>query len=175
MTRVGISRLVVAVGSAALSVVLLATSAMAADGTGMGSGGTGGHMTTPSGGTVAGNSSTATGSATMMGNTAPQSPGAAMGDAGAVMAQGGIPSASPTFMLGFGAMAGMMGDLAGQPTEDEWHGANGDGLQRTTRGMMVWRKTDNWTAFTNGYMTWVNGPYGVQMRLNTERFPWEAQ
>ena len=38
---------------------------------------------------------------------------------------------------------------------------------------MVWRKLDNFTAFTDGYRTWVNGPFGVQMRLNTEQFPWE--
>lgn len=79
------------------------------------------------------------------------------------------------FMMGFGAMANMMGGIAGQPIEDEWHGANGDGIQRTTTGMMAWRKADNWTAFTDGSMTWVSGPYGLQMRPNSERFPWEAQ
>jgi hypothetical protein len=84
-------------------------------------------------------------------------------------------SSGHQFMMGFGTMASMMGDVAGQPVEDEWHGANGDGIQRTTIGMMVWRKADNGTAFTNGYMTWVNGPYGMQMRLNSDRFPWEAQ
>ena len=51
--------------------------------------------------------------------------------------------------------------------------------QRTTAhhgqgGLLVWRKADNWTAFTDGYWTWVNGPNGVQRRLNTERFDWEA-
>jgi hypothetical protein len=39
---------------------------------------------------------------------------------------------------------------------------------------MAWRKADNWTAFTNGHTTWINGPYGVQSRLNDQRFPWEA-
>jgi hypothetical protein len=38
----------------------------------------------------------------------------------------------------------------------------------------VWRKADNWTAFTDGYRTWVNGPAGLVRRLNTERFPWEG-
>ncbi len=110
-----------------------------------------------------------------MGNAAPQSPATILDNPGAVMTQGSIPAASPSFMLGFRSMASMMGAIVGQPIENEWHGANGDGLQRTTTGMMVWRKTDNWTAFTNGYMTWVYGPYGMQMRLNAERFPWEAQ
>ncbi len=29
------------------------------------------------------------------------------------------------------------------------------------------------TAFIDGYMTWINGPYGIQQRLDTDRFPWE--
>ena len=37
---------------------------------------------------------------------------------------------------------------------------NGDGLQETTAwhgkgGLMVWRKADNFTAFTDGYRTWI--------------------
>jgi hypothetical protein len=39
---------------------------------------------------------------------------------------------------------------------------------------MVWRKADSWTAFTDGYRTWINGPFGLQQRLNTQRFPWES-
>ena len=39
---------------------------------------------------------------------------------------------------------------------------------------MVWRKADNFTAFTDGYRTWVNGPDGLQQRLNSQRFAWEA-
>jgi len=38
----------------------------------------------------------------------------------------------------------------------------------------VWRRADNWTAFTDGYRTWLNGPRGVQLRLNVERYTWEA-
>jgi hypothetical protein len=30
------------------------------------------------------------------------------------------------------------------------------------------------TAFTDGFQTWVNGPLGLQQRLNTQRFWWEA-
>ena len=62
---------------------------------------------------------------------------------------------------------------------NEHHNAqNGDGLQETTAwhgkgGLLVWRKSDNWTAFTDGSTTWVNGPYGVQRRPNAERFAWE--
>jgi hypothetical protein len=34
--------------------------------------------------------------------------------------------------------------------------------------MLVWRKFDNVTAFTDGHRTWLNGPRGLQGRLNTD-------
>lgn len=83
------------------------------------------------------------------------------------------------FKLGFAALAELIPTVVGVPLEDERHDSpNGDGLQATlmpngARGLMVWRKEDNWTAFTDGYRTWVNGPLGLQERLNTERFDWE--
>lgn len=64
--------------------------------------------------------------------------------------------------------------MVGEPLEEERHDpVSGDGLQATTMGLMVWRKADNWTAFTDGYRTWVSGPNGLQQRLNSERFDWE--
>ncbi|MHB1161018.1 MAG: hypothetical protein ACYC66_00255 [Chloroflexota bacterium] len=80
----------------------------------------------------------------------------------------------PEFRLGFAALAGQMPDVVGEPIEDEHWGPNGDSLQQTTAGLMVWRKADNWTAFTNGSRTWINGPQGVKDRGNDERFEWEA-
>ena len=80
-----------------------------------------------------------------------------------------------SFVLGFKAIAGMIPQQVGACTDDEGHNpANGDALQHTTGGLLVWRKADNWTAFTDGYRTWVNGPAGLRERLNTQRFPWEA-
>jgi uncharacterized protein YkwD len=79
------------------------------------------------------------------------------------------------FRLGFKALADRIPHVVGQPLENEHWGPNGDSLQRTTSGLMVWRKADNWTAFTNGHTTWINGPYGVQSRLNAQRFPWERE
>lgn len=79
------------------------------------------------------------------------------------------------FQLGFAMMANQMPHIVGQPLENERYGPNGDSLQQTTTGLMVWRQADNWTAFTDGNHTWVSGPYGIQMRLNHERFGWEAQ
>jgi hypothetical protein len=80
------------------------------------------------------------------------------------------------FVLGFAALRDLVGAATvGDCLEDErFNPANGDALQRTTGGLLVWRKADNWTAFTDGYRTWVNGPRGLQQRLNSERFEWEA-
>ncbi|MCL4532416.1 MAG: hypothetical protein M1582_04390, partial [Actinobacteria bacterium] len=84
--------------------------------------------------------------------------------------------AQPQFVLGFKTLANMIPSIVGQPLENEhFDPVNGDALQRTTRGLLVWRKADNWTAFTDGTNTWLNGPYGLQERPNDERFSWEAQ
>src|SRR5512142_172831 len=80
---------------------------------------------------------------------------------------------SPTFNLGFKTLADQIPDIAGSPIESEHYGANGDSLQQTTKGLMVWRKADNWTAFTDGTTTWINGPFGLQSRSNSDRFDWE--
>lgn len=88
-------------------------------------------------------------------------------------------AANCQFVLGFKAVHDLIPSTVGDCKTDEYHNAqNGDGLQETTGangkgGLLVWRKSDNWTAFTDGYRTWVNGPNGLQQRLNTERFPWE--
>ena len=79
------------------------------------------------------------------------------------------------FVLGFKTLRDLTGhNIVGECLENQHHGANGDALQQTTGGLLVWRKADNWTAFTDGYRTWINGPNGLVMRLNTERFEWEA-
>ncbi len=78
------------------------------------------------------------------------------------------------FVLGFKALRDLVGhEIVGECLENERHNASGDGVQQTTGGLLVWRKADNWTAFTDGYRTWINGPNGLQTRLNTQRFPWE--
>ena len=78
------------------------------------------------------------------------------------------------FVLGFATLRDLIGHtIVGECLENEHHSANGDGMQQTTGGLLVWRKADNRTAFTDGYRTWINGPNGLEQRLNTERFPWE--
>ena len=84
-------------------------------------------------------------------------------------------SANCEFVLGFKMLRDMIPDIVGECLVNvHYNPLNGDGLQETSRGLMVWRKADNFTAFTDGYRSWVNGPYGVQQRLNTERFDWES-
>jgi hypothetical protein len=86
-----------------------------------------------------------------------------------------VSPSAPVFKLGFKLLADQVPHVVGQPLDNERWGDNGDSLQLTTNGLMVWRKADNWTAFTNGHTTWINGPYGVQSRPNHERFVWEKE
>jgi hypothetical protein len=78
------------------------------------------------------------------------------------------------YTLGFqnlhDAIPDVIGDCAGDLNYDP---TTGDALQMTQNGMLVWRKFDNFTAFTNGFQTWIMGPFGLETRLNTELFPWE--
>ena len=78
------------------------------------------------------------------------------------------------FVLGFATLHSLVPNIVGQCLDDEQHSpASGDALQGTTGGLLVWRKADNLTAFTNGYQTWINGPNGLEPRLNSQRFSWE--
>ncbi|MCL4508205.1 MAG: beta-galactosidase [Chloroflexi bacterium] len=78
------------------------------------------------------------------------------------------------FILGFATLEQLLPRQVGQCLDDQTFAGNGDALQHTSGGLLVWRKLDNWTAFTDGYHTWINGPFGLQERLNSERFLWEA-
>jgi hypothetical protein len=84
-------------------------------------------------------------------------------------------AAACQFVLGFGTLDELLSPpLVGSCLEDEHHNpSNGDGLQQTSGGLLVWRKADNWTAFTDGAETWINGPFGLAYRLNEQRFTWE--
>jgi hypothetical protein len=78
-------------------------------------------------------------------------------------------------VLGFEALRGLLPAEVGVCLEDQQTNvANGDAYQRTSGGLLAWRKADNWTAFTDGFRTWISGPAGLQQRLNTERFAWEG-
>ena len=78
------------------------------------------------------------------------------------------------FVLGFQALHDLAPDAVGDCVDNQASGPNGDAVQHTSKGLMAWRKADNWTAFTDGFRTWLNGPLGLAVRLNTERFQWEG-
>ena len=91
-------------------------------------------------------------------------------------AQSETPSSSqqPRFELGFKTLAAMIPRFSGQPVESEHPTTNGNVLQRTTTGLMVWKKANNWTGFTDGAMTWINSPFGLLERPNDQQFAWET-
>ena len=79
------------------------------------------------------------------------------------------------FQLGFKALRDLIPDVVGDCVDNERHDRDtGVTLQTTTNGQLIWRKADNWTGFSDGQRTWVNGPEGLQQRLNSERFDWEV-
>src|SRR5262245_10749553 len=79
------------------------------------------------------------------------------------------------FTLGFANFREAVGaSIVGDCLEDaRYDDVSGDATQATTGGTLHWRKHDNWTGFTNGMRTWVEGPDGVvQDRPIGERFAW---
>lgn len=74
-------------------------------------------------------------------------------------------------VLGFQAMSALVD--VGACLDNETSQPNGDAIQHTTRGTLVWRRADSVTSFTDGYRTWLNGPNGLEQRLNSERLAWE--
>ena len=56
---------------------------------------------------------------------------------------------------------------------EQFHPNEQEARQQTTGGLMVWRKVDNWTGFTDGLRTWIHGPEGLQSRLNSELLDWD--
>jgi hypothetical protein len=84
------------------------------------------------------------------------------------------PAPGCSYVLGFKTLHDLDPNDTGDCVTDQASATNGDATQATAKGLMAWRKGDNWTAFTNGYTTWINGPNGLVSRLNTQRFPWEA-
>ena len=87
-----------------------------------------------------------------------------------------VSAAECQFVLGFATLRDLIGhETVGACLENEHYNEIGDSLQQTTGGLLVWRKADNWTAFTDGYRTWIRGPNGLEQRLNAERLPWEIE
>ena len=91
--------------------------------------------------------------------------------------QPAAPIASPTrvtcaFQGGFALLVQALGpEVAGACLEDERiNPADGNAEQRTTRGLLVWRRADNAATFTNGATTWHACPGGLEQRPSNEAF-----
>ena len=79
------------------------------------------------------------------------------------------------FVLGFAALHSVAPDTVGKCLENELHHpADGMTRQQTENGVLLWRKSDNHTSFTDGRLAWVLGPYGLQQRHVSNRFAWES-
>jgi hypothetical protein len=79
-----------------------------------------------------------------------------------------------TFQLGFAEVQRRIPDVVGECVGNEQPQPSGDSHQRTTNGLLVWRKADGAIGFTDGHRSWVRGPDGeIRIRLNDERFPFE--
>ena len=62
-----------------------------------------------------------------------------------------VQAANCQFVLGFKTLHDRIPNVVGDCLENERHnGFTGDGLQATTKGLLVWRKVDHATAFTDG-------------------------
>lgn len=93
--------------------------------------------------------------------------------AGSPVQPSAAPTSKPEFRLGFKLLADQIPDIVGKPLSNEQPDAHGNSVQATSGGLLVWMKEFNWTAFTNGFRTWVDGPYGLLDRANGDRFDWE--
>lgn len=82
-----------------------------------------------------------------------------------------VSAAGCEIVLGFKTLAGAV-PAVGVCLDDAVYDADG-ARQHTTGGLLVWRRADGFTAFTDGANTWVMEPHGVQRRPNQDRFCWE--
>ena len=80
------------------------------------------------------------------------------------------------FVLGFKALHAMIPDTVGACLENEQHHPiEGFTLQRTTTGLLVWHKAVRLAAFTDGYRTWVSGPFGLPATTQYRAVPLGAR
>ena len=79
-----------------------------------------------------------------------------------------------TFNNGFALLDGMIPEQIGACLNGEHQAGNGTVVQETAGGLLAWNPADNLPEFTNGAVTWVLGPLGLQVRPNNVRFAYEA-
>ena len=88
-------------------------------------------------------------------------------------------AATCQFTGGFQTIHDLVPNVVGNCLDNEYYTSAGNGYQHTTGptgkgGLLVWNKATNIASYTDGYRTWVLGPFGLQERLNSQRFPWET-
>ena len=80
-----------------------------------------------------------------------------------------------SFQLGFAFLHSVLNGVDGNCVANEQpNPANGDSLQPTQNGLMVYQKSTNTMRWTNGFRTSTYSQCGLQQRLNTQTFAWEA-
>ena len=69
---------------------------------------------------------------------------------------------TPAFLLGFASLQTSLGSSMGEPTEcEQVDPVSGDGFQRTTTGLALYRRDTNTPMFTNGREHWALTPDGL--------------
>jgi hypothetical protein len=91
----------------------------------------------------------------------------------------GAPSSSvaaqttPAMGEGFRILAEQIPGGVGEVIDAESPTAEGDIIQHTTLGELLWRKIDNVPIFSDETTAWLDGPYGLQSRPAGSTFLWE--
>lgn len=84
------------------------------------------------------------------------------------------PTAGCAFLPSLATLRAKLGPLlVGDCVEDVLESVEADATQRTTGGVLSWRRADGRVAFTDGIDTWLDGPRGLVRRRNNERYAWE--
>jgi len=79
------------------------------------------------------------------------------------------------FVLGFLFLHQQLQGIDGNCLSNEQpNPQNGDSLQQTERGLMVYQKSTNTMRWTDGFRTFTYSACGLQQRLNTQTFVWET-
>jgi hypothetical protein len=97
-----------------------------------------------------------------------------------IAALAGAPATSArtncSFTLGFKALHDLIPEVVGDCTENEQADpSTGNLTQRTANGLLMWRKSDNWTAFTDGPSTYIARDGDIVSRpTDASRLAWEG-
>jgi hypothetical protein len=82
------------------------------------------------------------------------------------------PGQQPTFALGVADLQQQLGDTMGAPLECEHPvSANGDTIQQTTTGLVIYRAATNTVMFTDGWRHWALTPRGMVRWEGTDSDP----